>query len=91
MQIIRSRLNAVGWWGLAFVALPLPALGGIYAMVQDSNAAQIRLAQVIDRDPSSLKLMEVSPWVLAIMGAVFVLGAVMMVIGRNAYVQDISK
>lgn len=91
MQVVKSKFNATGWWGLVFFVLPLPALAGIYALVADSNDSQINIATTIGRDTSSLKLMEVSPWVIVVMGAIMLLGVVMMVIGRVSYVQELAR
>lgn len=52
---------------------------------------QINIATTIGRDTSSLKLMEVSPWVIVVMGAIMLLGVVMMVIGRVSYVQELAR
>ncbi|OEO28987.1 hypothetical protein VW23_027465 [Devosia insulae DS-56] len=92
MQIHKSRFNAVGWWGLIFFVAALPALAGVYKLVQDSNESQLNILEVTGSNPASTpNLLEVSPWVLVVTGAVMLLGIVMMIVGKNSYVHEVGE
>lgn len=100
MQIIKSKFNTTGWLGTVLFIVPWPLLGVVYWAVEDSNRSRIsvwetvtkmeRLRYGVASDPFP-EISQISPWLIVLCGASLLLGLVLMVVGRDSYVQEASQ
>jgi hypothetical protein len=96
MQVAKTRLNTVGWWGLILAIVPLPAVGALYWTMEDSNRAKMNINEVNKRVHAlgagdatnfpALYQMHISVPAVAVL--LVIIGVVMIVLGRDTYIRE---